>query len=145
MDVEDKDHQIEVKLSAKDVEKLWLKGKILSREIFLGSQVITIHAFSPPDTNRDRMISEEERMPAEIKYYEKSCPPYVSEDVVKWREERDKVYAKRWDNGDVDVYMSQLTAMCIHPDGIIEIKAQMPQILKDFPNNYVKISVKIPF
>lgn len=144
MDVEDKgNHQIEVGLSAKDKEELFMKKQILSRDIFLGSQVIRIHAFPFPETNRDRMVPEEERMPAEVKYA--SNPPYVSETVVEERQKRDKIYAKRWDNGDIDVYMSELTAMCIHHDGIIEIKAQMPQILKEYPDNYVKIFVKTPF
>lgn len=144
MDVNDKgNYQIEVGLSAKDVEELLRRRQILSRGILTGSQVIRIHAFSFPETNRDRMVPEKERLPAEIKYA--SNPPYVSEEVVKARAERDKIYAKWWDNGDVDIYMSELTAMAINPNGIIEIDAQMPQLLKHHPDSYVKISVKIPF
>jgi len=41
--------------------------------------------------------------------------------------------------------MSDQTAQCIHPDGITDINAKIPQLLKHHPDNYVKISVKIPF
>jgi len=144
MDVEDKgNYQIEVGLSAEDVEKLRIRGRILSRGILTGAERITIHALS--EEERDRMIPENERMTAEIKYHPTDYSTSVLEEVVKERQRRDKVYAKYFDNGDVDVYMSEETSCRINPDGIIEINAKMPQISEFHPDNYVKIFVKIPF
>jgi hypothetical protein len=143
MDVIDKgNYQIEVGLSEVDVKKLWFGGQIEDRGILTGSEKLILIVSKE---KRDRMIPEIERKPAEVKYNPKHSPPYVSEEVVKERQERDKVYAKYIENGDVEVYMSEETLWRIHPDGIVEINAKMPQLLKYHPKNNVKIFVKIPF
>ena len=140
MDVVDRgNYQIEVGLSKRDITQLTM-GKpeegLERRGILLGEQKFSIYALS--EDGGDRMVPEEERMPAAITYYRE---PYHPEAV----EERDKVYAKYFRNGDVDVYMCLLTAMAIHPDGITEINAKIPQLLTHHPDNYVKMFVKIPF
>lgn len=140
MDVVDRgNYQIEVGLSQKDITRLTMGNPeegLVRRGILLGSQKFSIYALS--EEQRDRMVPEEERMPAAITYHRE---PYHPETV----EQRDKVYAKYFNNGDVDVYMYTLTAMAIHPDGITEINAKIPQLLAHHPDNHVKMFVKIPF
>lgn len=142
MDVDFKQgYRIEVGLSRKDVDELIWKQRILDRGILTGAEVIRLCSFETEE-ERDRMVIEKERMPATITY----CPQtYHSEEGMKELERADKVYAKYIGNGDVDVYMWVLTAMRIHPDGILEMNARLPQILKQCPNNNVRIFTKIPF
>lgn len=142
MDVDFKQgYRIEVGLSKKDVEELIWRNKILSRGILTGAETIELYALEN-ENERDRMVIEEERMPATITY----CPKtYHSPEGMKELQRSDKVYAKYIGNGDVYIFMTQLTAMRIHPDGILEMNAQLPQILKQCPNNNVRISTKIPF
>jgi len=142
MDVDFKQgYRIEVGLSRKDVDELIWKNRILDRGILTGAEVIRLCSFET-EKERDRMIPENERMPAKIKYQPKT---YQSEEAIRELERADKIYAKYIGNGDVDVYMWVLTAMRIHPDGILEVNARLPQILKQCPDNNVRIFTKIPF
>jgi len=144
MDVDFKQgYRIDVGLSRKDTEKLIWEHRILDRGILTGAEVIEIFALS--EQERDRMVPENERMPAKINYHPKCSSPYISEDAARELERADKVYAKCLSNGDVHVFMYELTAMHIHPDGILEMNARLPQILKQHPHNNVRIFTKIPF
>lgn len=144
MDVDFKQgYRIEVGLSKKDRDELIWKNRILDRGILTGAEVIEIFALS--EQERDRMVSENERMPAKITYHPKCSLPYISEDAARELERADKVYAKYLSNGDIQVFMYELTAMRIHPDGILDMNAKLPQILKQCPNNNVRIFTKIPF
>lgn len=142
MDVKfEQGYRIEVGLSKIDVDKLIFGHPLVSREILTGSEKIELHALEN-EQERDRMVREEERMPATIAY----CPQtYHSEEGMRELQRSDKVYAKYFSNGDVYVFMTQLTAMRIHPDGILKMNAKLPQILKQCPNNDVRIFTKIPF
>jgi hypothetical protein len=138
MDVKDKgNYQIEVGLSAEDRERLvWGDHMLQERELGIAEK-LTVYAM-PDKKQRDRMVQESDRLPAEIEYAFKPSFP----DILK---ERDKVYARGIGNGDVDIFMTQLTAMTIHPDGIIEMNMKIPQLLKQNPKNNVRLYVKIPF
>lgn len=145
MDVIDKGrYQIEAGLSKEDVDELFLGRKLVGRGILTGEQILSIHSFEY-EKDRDKMVPENERMPAKIKYHPVYYPLKTRKLVIEERKKRDLVYAKWIENGDVDVFMSQATAQRIHPDGITEINAKMPQILTYHPDNHVKIFVKIPF
>jgi hypothetical protein len=138
MDVKDYGcYRVDVGLSAKDVERLvWEDHMLQARELFIAEK-LTIYAM-PNENERDRMVMKSERMSAEIKYALKSLQPEI-------RKERDKIYARGIVNGDVDIFMTQLTAQAIDPDGIVEMNAKIPQFLKQHPKNNVRLYVKIPF
>jgi hypothetical protein len=146
MDVNDHgDYRIEVGLSKEDINSLAMGNHMIEyRGILTGEQKLKIAAFKN-DTQRDNMVPEDQRMPAKITYAEVTLPPHVSEKVEKIIKKRDVIYAKGIGNGDVDVYMTQITAMAIQPDGIIEVNAKIPQLLKQHPGNCVRMYVKIPF
>lgn len=138
MDVKDNgNYKIDVGLSAEDLKRLvWGEHMLQARELFIAEK-LTIYAMSD-ENQRDRMVQESDRMPAEIKYAFKPSHP----EVLK---ERDKVYARGIGNGDVDIFLTQLTAQAIDIDGIVEINAKIPQFMKQHPKNNVRIYVKIPF
>jgi hypothetical protein len=138
-------YRIEVGLSKVDVDDLFIGSHMLEyRGILLGEQKLNIVAFKN-DLQRDHMVPENQRMPAKITYAKAALPRHASEGVKDMLKERDIIYAKGLSNGDVYVFMTQITAAAMHPDGIVEADAKIPQFLKQHPDNGVRMFVKIPF
>jgi hypothetical protein len=146
MDVKERgNYLIEVGLSKKDIESLTMGDHMIPfRGILAGEQSINIHAFQNQNV-MDYLVPKIQRMPAKVTYAKPLGPPYTSEQDAETVRKRDVIYAKGLGKGDVDVYMKIITAMAIKPDGIVEANAKIPQFLKKFPENNVRIFVKKPF